>query len=317
YEYRHKDMITAISIYKSRMEEDRADSELYYKLALAYMGSYNEKDYLEKAKSYFDEALRRGFDDADIYFNIARIYRQLSSESSEVALSNYNKAIEIKPNEPDYYFSRGEFYEALNMQEYALRDYSKAIELKPNNWSYYNWRGELYLQMKEWDKAKNDYTEVRKLYSHWRTPKIELARNVQGGPYFELYFGEDTFDHEHWHPDSYFLEDCIFHAFQKEFTDVKQQFNYYGITEYNFDELASLAERLKATLNRIDTITDYKTFQEYMIDCRFIYTLIRDFDEYDIRWEAILRDLRKINIKLIELIDEALNKRNWLSVFGI
>ncbi len=66
----------------------------------------------------------------------------------ELVLEYYNKAIKLKPNDSNYYYNRGTFYEGC-LQNYnaALRDLSKAIKLNPNDYESYERRGKLYLNV--------------------------------------------------------------------------------------------------------------------------------------------------------------------------
>ena len=45
--------------------------------------------------------------------------------------------------------------------DFAIEDYNKAIDLKPDNAEAYNNRGEAWLHLKEWEKAKLDLTVAK------------------------------------------------------------------------------------------------------------------------------------------------------------
>ena len=62
----------------------------------------------------------------------------------ELAVLEFNEAIELDPNYTDAYYSRGEVY--LNSEEYdlAIAGFTKAIELNPNHSYAYHDRGLTY-----------------------------------------------------------------------------------------------------------------------------------------------------------------------------
>lgn len=79
--------------------------------------------------------------DAEIYFN--RGYNYHSSGQYELAIQNYNKAIQLNPNNSVYYKRRAYSYFELKKYEQAIKDFDKAIKI--STWpDYYNNRGEAY-----------------------------------------------------------------------------------------------------------------------------------------------------------------------------
>lgn len=55
----------------------------------------------------------------------------------DAAIKNYNLAIGLDPSKSYYYFHRANALQAKGNKELALKDYSKSNELKPNAESYY------------------------------------------------------------------------------------------------------------------------------------------------------------------------------------
>jgi tetratricopeptide (TPR) repeat protein len=63
-------------------------------------------------------------------------------------LQNYNKAIESDQNFALAYHYRGEVYVIKKEYKQALRDYDKTIELNPNNHDLFLKRENLYRKMR-------------------------------------------------------------------------------------------------------------------------------------------------------------------------
>lgn len=315
-ECKYQDLNIAINIYTGLLSQDGNNPELHYKIALAHMVDYQDNKNKEKALNCFNKALELGYEKPDIFFNIGETYNQFFNTSPNEALSYYNKAIDLAPNKAEYYLARGDCYDLLEQRENAMADFSKGIELAPGNWMFYNRRGELFIQLKEWDNAIDDYKEFRKLYPFVIKPKIELLRNISGGPFFELYFAVDFNGRMPWHPDSYYLEDCIMVEFLQVFSAVKE-FAFYGPNEYNSSELSILLEKLKEHLKLLNNITGYADFFAHIENTHFLNTLISKFDDIRTGWESILHQIIEITNKLIELLSNAISKGQCLSIDGI
>ncbi|MFA5090977.1 MAG: tetratricopeptide repeat protein, partial [Candidatus Omnitrophota bacterium] len=71
-----------------------------------------------------------GVEDASVIFNNG--ISSMKKEEYTLALSDFNKAIELKPDMPEAYFNRGLVH--LRKKDFvsALSDFNKAIELKPD-----------------------------------------------------------------------------------------------------------------------------------------------------------------------------------------
>ena len=79
------------------------------------------------------------------------------------ALADYNKAIELDPNNAEAYISRGIAWVSTHRLNNALADFSKAIELDPKNVAAYTGRGAVRQGKRELDKALADYNKAIEL----------------------------------------------------------------------------------------------------------------------------------------------------------
>lgn len=79
------------------------------------------------------------------------------------AVSDYNRAIALKPDMAMAYEARGNSYYKLRQYDWAITDYSRAIALIPGNAEPYGNRGNAYLALARPDKAIADYTRALKL----------------------------------------------------------------------------------------------------------------------------------------------------------
>jgi len=121
---------------------------------------YNNRGILRKEMNDLDGALQDYNKAIELNPNDAAYYNRgiLKKDMNDLdgALQDYNKAIELNPNYAMAYNNRGNLRSDMNDNEGALQDYNKAIELAPNDASKYNNRADLYLKMNDFDKALAD-----------------------------------------------------------------------------------------------------------------------------------------------------------------
>ena len=76
---------------------------------------------------------------AEEYFNSG--FDKAEAKDYYGAISDFNKAIELKPNDANAYYNRGCAKDDLKDYNGAISDYTKAIELDPNDADTYLNRG--------------------------------------------------------------------------------------------------------------------------------------------------------------------------------
>jgi regulator of sirC expression with transglutaminase-like and TPR domain len=81
----------------------------------------------------------------------------------DLALADYNRAVEMNPAKANPYILRGNAYRMKQQTDLAFKDHSKAIELEPKNADAYLARGEDYYSTKEDDKALPDLKKAVEL----------------------------------------------------------------------------------------------------------------------------------------------------------
>ncbi len=100
-------------------------------------------------------------DDTLSYFGRAEARRM--SDNSNLALVDYNKAIELSGKNYAFHFGRGECY--LNLEQYdnAIKDFDDCILLQPNFKSCYSKRAFAFFKMRSYRKSIKDFNQYFKL----------------------------------------------------------------------------------------------------------------------------------------------------------
>ncbi|AKE65017.1 TPR domain protein, putative component of TonB system [Microcystis aeruginosa NIES-2549] len=143
---------------------------------------YNQQKY-ELALADFNKAIDINPNFALAYNNRGLLYYNL--QKYELALSDYSKAIDINPNFALAYNNRGLLYYNLQKYELALADYNQAIRINPNDADAYNNRGGLYHNQQKYDLALSDINKAIEI-----NPNFALAYNNRGG----LYHNQQKYD---------------------------------------------------------------------------------------------------------------------------
>ena len=81
---------------------------------------------------------------------------------SQRAIEDYDKAIQLDPDDAWAYSGRGYAYRALGLHQRAIQDYDKAIQLQPSAKNYLN-RGVDYSWLGDNQAAIDDYTKAIQL----------------------------------------------------------------------------------------------------------------------------------------------------------
>ena len=125
---------------------------------------YSDLQKYELALSDYNKAININPNYAKAYLNRGNLYH--NQQKYELALADYNKAIKINPNLVEAYYNRGSLYSDLQKYELALSDYNKAIELDSNLAEAYSNRGNIYYYQQKYELALADFNKA-----------IELNRN--------------------------------------------------------------------------------------------------------------------------------------------
>ena len=95
------------------------------------------------------------------YFWRGQIHHEL--QDYPAALVDFDKAIELRPEDANNYAWRGLVQYALNDYHAALTDFSKAIELQPEEGLNYYWRGHVHYELVSYPAALTDFSKAIEL----------------------------------------------------------------------------------------------------------------------------------------------------------
>ena len=128
---------------------------------------------LDLAIKDYDMAIELEPDYHKAYNNRGNAYAE--QQKFDRAINEYNIAIELDPEHSHPYNGRGNAYREKGDIDQAIKDYTKAIKLKPDYHTPYNGLGEAYRERGEFDKAIENYTKAIELKPDFGPPYTNLG----------------------------------------------------------------------------------------------------------------------------------------------
>lgn len=118
---------------------------------------YRDSGRTQDALRDYNERIRLKGDDPEPYNSIARLYFNFNQRDSLLkALYNYNKAIELKPNDAEFVVNRGATYAKLGDLQNSLKNLNQAEQINPKFANIYLNRSVIYNQSGDYNNALRD-----------------------------------------------------------------------------------------------------------------------------------------------------------------
>lgn len=150
-------------------KNDDTDISQYAKCGQYY---FSKKDY-KKAKAYFSQALQYNQTDAETYCNLGITESKCGILKS--AIRNLTNAINIAPENKNYYLTRGKMYSDADMYKEAKHDFKQAIKLDENFVQAYVSLGEIYLNDENYLTAMSTFKKAIKIDSQCKEAYLNLG----------------------------------------------------------------------------------------------------------------------------------------------
>ncbi len=119
--------------------------------------AFRELGNYQKAITDYNTAIEMNPNDALYYYN--RGDTHLKFDNYQLAIKDFDKAIEMA-SKAKFYTMRGFAYFKLSNYQQAITDYDKAIQIEPANTAAYLFRAEAYLGLGNYQQAIRDYDKA-------------------------------------------------------------------------------------------------------------------------------------------------------------
>ena len=121
-------------------------------------GAYKEKGNLQKALIDYDRVIEICPDNWKAYNNRGMVY--FAKNDYHRAIADYTRSIKLNPIVEETYNNRAKTYAALRLYDQAFRDFNRALEINPGFALAYENRGVVYLDQGNIQKALADYDKA-------------------------------------------------------------------------------------------------------------------------------------------------------------
>lgn len=108
------------------------------------------------ALSDFNHAIDAGLEDVSVHLARAMTYRRLNLP--EMSLRDFNKVLQLEPNNLQAYCNRGLAYFSILSDDKAIEDFTHAMAIKREP-QYFFYRGLAYTRKGMTDKASADFSD--------------------------------------------------------------------------------------------------------------------------------------------------------------
>ncbi|MDD3686332.1 MAG: tetratricopeptide repeat protein [Bacteroidales bacterium] len=175
--YAHLNMFNfdeAIIAYNKAVELNKDCYKCYSHLARAWY----EKGEYSKAEQIIASGFAITDTTAHLYMTRGLIY--MSTDRGDLALKDFSKAIELAPDDEDYYILRANYYLTISEGYNSYSDISNAIKINPNNAEYYYYRAYILTNLNVHDEALIDIDKAIKLspnYADYYNLKFTIHMN--------------------------------------------------------------------------------------------------------------------------------------------
>lgn len=144
----------------------------------------DHKGEYDLAIAEFNKALELNPNSAAAYINRGSVYK-LKGEY-DLAMADFTKTLELNPNSAPAYCNRGQIYGEKGQYDLAIAEYTKAIEVKPKYAFAYVDRGNTYREKGEYDLAIADYNKALEVDLRFALAYIERGNTYREEGQYDL-----------------------------------------------------------------------------------------------------------------------------------
>lgn len=163
-----KDYKCQLDVRMKALQDNPKDPENYYNLAIVFQRAKAFKQAVETYTMYLSIPGVATDKRADGFNNRGISYRAL--KNAELAMADYNQAIELKPTDASFFVNRANLHAQNKKNDLAFADYEKAVGINPKYFSTYAQRGILYSNLSRTGEALKDFAKAIELEPAYPEP---------------------------------------------------------------------------------------------------------------------------------------------------
>jgi hypothetical protein len=150
---------------------------------------------------------------------------------------------------------------------------------------------------------------------------LKNKSGIAGTHWIEFNVSGTLGNYKHWADDSKYLDEYAYNLYTDIFEKVAKDFNYYGNTRFDKEQLIRLKQEIKDRINTVDnliTLQNIIEFSEKTSHSLHLTEAIETaYDKFDHQQKKLVSDIKKLGHDLIDLFDNCIKQDKTLIILGL
>ena len=150
---------------------------------------------------------------------------------------------------------------------------------------------------------------------------LKNKSDISGSHWIEFNVSGTTTDYTHWADSSKYLDEYAYNFYTDIFEKASSNFNYYGDTKLDKEELVKLKQEIEHRIKTFDDLHSLPDIIEFSKQTSYALNLTQDIEEtyYKQNGEQnkMIVDLKKLGSDLSHLLDTCIKQGKTLWVLGL
>jgi hypothetical protein len=150
---------------------------------------------------------------------------------------------------------------------------------------------------------------------------LKNKEEITGTHWIEFNVTDTLHDLKHWSDDSKYLDECAYNLFTDIFEESAIDFNYYGHTKFDNEQLLTLKRGIDqriSTLDKLKTLQDVIDLSKNTTHALDLTQQIREIGKrHGFQEDKFIHDIKSLGENLSRLIDKCIQRDKALIVVGL
>ena len=150
---------------------------------------------------------------------------------------------------------------------------------------------------------------------------LKNKSDISGTHWIEFNVSGTMTDYKHWADNSKYLDEYAYNFYTDIFEKVTSNFNYYGDTKFNKEQLMKLKQEIERRVKTFDNLHSLPDIIEFSKKTSYALNLTQDIEETYYKQNGqqnkLTDDLKKLGNDLSHLFDTCIKQDKTLWVLGL
>jgi hypothetical protein len=150
---------------------------------------------------------------------------------------------------------------------------------------------------------------------------LKNKSDISGTHWIEFNVSGTMTEYKHWADNSKYLDEYAYNFYTDIFEKVTSNFNYYGDTKFNKEQLMKLKQEIERRVKTFDNLQSLPDIIEFSKRTSYALNLTQDIQEtyymQNGQQNKLIGDLKRLGNDLSHLVDICINQDKTLWVLGM